>query len=303
MKTEEHIDQLLKAKMDGFSPDAPDVWQAVQQGVQVAQGASASGVVAGKAGISLIGKVLIGSVLIGAIGTTVYFINNQNDNTLQDSAAVALVTVPVKPELEVQTTESNTELSNAEVKPKLVEHSTPKKDTQKDVPSTVVEQKDKPVVSLPEVNTPMQSNNTATIPAKTENKQPMDVSVSKSNTSNPNTPAKKVTEAVVPKLKEEPKTEKVYPELSITNVFTPNGDGSNDQFVIDIEEEDYYVLTITNKKGEIVFQSTDKTICWDGTDKMSGAELPEGTYFYIFQYSYKDTDNQFRKSGKIAIRK
>lgn len=70
------------------------------------------------------------------------------------------------------------------------------------------------------------------------------------------------------------------PRYELPNTFTPNGDGDNDIFVpypycfIDRIE-----IKIFNRWGELVFQSIDPNINWDGKNQ-AGAELPVGTYYY-----------------------
>jgi gliding motility-associated-like protein len=83
------------------------------------------------------------------------------------------------------------------------------------------------------------------------------------------------------------------------NVFTPNGkfDGKDDEglvgnevFNILIEGEDKYDLVIYDRWGVKVFESSDKTNDWNGKVKNTGAECPDGTYYYILKYRYKGID-------------
>lgn len=72
--------------------------------------------------------------------------------------------------------------------------------------------------------------------------------------------------------------------LFLPTLFTPNGDQKNDALMIrgswEVEEIN---LTIFNKDGNIVFQSTDwsvlNTIGWDGTK--GGKEQPQGGYIWV----------------------
>lgn len=69
-------------------------------------------------------------------------------------------------------------------------------------------------------------------------------------------------------------------ELVFPTVITPNFDGSNDLFVINNLEKLYpsCQVTIFNRWGSVVFESTGYEHPWDGTHK--GEALPMGTYFY-----------------------
>lgn len=75
----------------------------------------------------------------------------------------------------------------------------------------------------------------------------------------------------------------VYPQLecgclpSLPNAFSPNADGLNDQFrwvnVADCPDADQFVLRIYNRWGQLVFESDDAAIGWDGTYRGLPAEL------------------------------
>ncbi|MDO8367946.1 MAG: gliding motility-associated C-terminal domain-containing protein [Saprospiraceae bacterium] len=72
------------------------------------------------------------------------------------------------------------------------------------------------------------------------------------------------------------------PNYELPNAFTPNGDGANDlytpfpgwRFIQSID------MQIFNRWGNLVFQTTDPNISWNGTNE-GGKELSEGTYFYV----------------------
>lgn len=71
------------------------------------------------------------------------------------------------------------------------------------------------------------------------------------------------------------------PEYSLPNVFTPNGDGVNDLFVpFPYRSVAYIELTVFNRWGSIVFETTDPDILWDGTNRDSGELVSAGVYFY-----------------------
>ncbi|RYZ21745.1 MAG: PKD domain-containing protein [Chitinophagaceae bacterium] len=67
---------------------------------------------------------------------------------------------------------------------------------------------------------------------------------------------------------------------SIPNVFTPNGDGVNDRWVINhLESYPGATVEVYNRYGQIVYRSVNYTTPWDGM--MNGQLLPTGTYYYI----------------------
>lgn len=70
------------------------------------------------------------------------------------------------------------------------------------------------------------------------------------------------------------------------NVFTPNGDGKNDEYIVEGESVEEYEIKIFNRWGERVFYSTDITKSWNGKVDNTKATCPEGTYFYIINYKF-----------------
>ncbi len=72
------------------------------------------------------------------------------------------------------------------------------------------------------------------------------------------------------------------PEIKAIELFTPNGDGVNDRFIIDkLDAFKPVTLTIYNRYGDEIYSSNDYQNDWDG--KYKGKYLPEGTYYYIIK--------------------
>lgn len=71
------------------------------------------------------------------------------------------------------------------------------------------------------------------------------------------------------------------PIYELPNVFTPNGDNQNDllqpRSLCFVESVD---LKIFNRWGQLVFETTNPGLDWDGTN-LNGDPLPSGTYFYM----------------------
>jgi gliding motility-associated-like protein len=76
------------------------------------------------------------------------------------------------------------------------------------------------------------------------------------------------------------------PPLKVTNVFTPNGDGKNDVWIIPgIEFYQDCTLTLFDKNGSKVFEQKGYKNDWDGN--YNGKAAPEGTYYYLLSCSDK----------------
>jgi len=68
----------------------------------------------------------------------------------------------------------------------------------------------------------------------------------------------------------------------LPNVFTPNGDGSNDffrPFPYDFVEK--INIVIFNRWGTIVFKTEDPDINWDGKEKTTNQDCSVGVYYYV----------------------
>lgn len=77
----------------------------------------------------------------------------------------------------------------------------------------------------------------------------------------------------------------------IPNCFTPDGDENNNTFIPVISEvfdDQNHVLNIYNRWGELLFQSKDKKIGWDGSYK--GLLQPNGVYTYSVELKLKQND-------------
>ena len=72
-------------------------------------------------------------------------------------------------------------------------------------------------------------------------------------------------------------------EFEMPNVFTPDGNLLND-FYVPVKANNVAVqkFTVFNRWGNVVYESTNQPIIWDG--KSSGAEASEGVYFYVVKF-------------------
>ena len=106
-------------------------------------------------------------------------------------------------------------------------------------------------------------------------------------------------------------------KLKVPNVFTPNGDGINDFFIISLDESSgsepepksrgeewesykplntYYEkteLVVFNRWGRIVYKSNNYQNNWDG------GSLPDGTYFYVIKCTGYQEDATYK--GSVSI--
>ena len=93
-------------------------------------------------------------------------------------------------------------------------------------------------------------------------------------------------------------------EIVAYNYMTPNGDGVNDEFRIqDLELFPNNTLYIFNSQGIEVYRQMNygqNNQFFDGTSKVYNDYLPNGTYFYIFEF-ISDENISSVKKGFIQI--
>jgi gliding motility-associated-like protein len=82
----------------------------------------------------------------------------------------------------------------------------------------------------------------------------------------------------------------------IPNVFTPNGDGMNDELVfLGVDQTQDYSIRIFNRWGKTVFESTDAKNNWDGKDSR------DGTYFYELRYTDVCSEEEKLVTGTVTL--
>jgi gliding motility-associated-like protein len=87
--------------------------------------------------------------------------------------------------------------------------------------------------------------------------------------------------------------------LIVPNVFTPNGDGVNDEFKpVEVALETMHVI-IYNRWGEKVSEWNNPNGSWDGKNK-NGQNCADGTYFYILEAKGFDLV-EYNQNGNITL--
>ena len=76
--------------------------------------------------------------------------------------------------------------------------------------------------------------------------------------------------------------------LLVPNVFTPNGDGANDEFRVAYRSIKEFHCWVYNRWGHLVYEWTDPAKGWDGT--IGGRPAAEGAYFYVIRALGTDAD-------------
>jgi gliding motility-associated-like protein len=87
--------------------------------------------------------------------------------------------------------------------------------------------------------------------------------------------------------------------ISIPNIFTPNGDGINDEFFIINTGMRSLNCDIFNRWGQLLFTITAPNQGWDGITP-NGDKAPEGTYMYLLQAQGLD-NKTYKQQGTIML--
>ncbi|WP_121809078.1 T9SS type B sorting domain-containing protein [Mucilaginibacter kameinonensis] len=89
----------------------------------------------------------------------------------------------------------------------------------------------------------------------------------------------------------------IVPEkVIIPNVFTPNGDGHNDNwYIVGLQSNTQCIVNVYNRRGAIIYHSVGYPRPWDGTS--NGITVPAGAYYYMI-----DTKNSSGKlTGEVTV--
>ncbi len=104
---------------------------------------------------------------------------------------------------------------------------------------------------------------------------------------------------------------KLCNDLYVPNVFTPNNDGINDDFVVSVDSLypsrepsswanfTSYSIIIYDRWGKEVFISTDPTMPWNGRVLNTQDLVPDGVYYYILKATC--SKGEFDRKGFVEV--
>lgn len=91
------------------------------------------------------------------------------------------------------------------------------------------------------------------------------------------------------------------PYLYIPNAFSPNGDNLNETFNLVAQPvliEDYY-LAVYNRWGELVFDTNDLNVSWDGT--FNGTLVNPDVYGFYLRAKCIGVEEEFTRQGNVSV--
>lgn len=88
----------------------------------------------------------------------------------------------------------------------------------------------------------------------------------------------------------------VAESFEVPNVFTPDGDGYNDSFIIRSNGITPLDITIMDRGGNVVYRHSSPVINWDGRTP-GGLRVSPGVYYYVISSS----EPLYNKNGFVHI--
>jgi len=88
--------------------------------------------------------------------------------------------------------------------------------------------------------------------------------------------------------------------IFVPNVFTPNGDGKNDSWIVTIKGARCFDCKIYNRWGVLIYQWNDISKGWDGVVQQTGLPASDGTYYYIINFC-DYLNNPGKRDGFITL--
>ena len=88
--------------------------------------------------------------------------------------------------------------------------------------------------------------------------------------------------------------------IDIPSAFTPNGDGLNDYlYPLNAYKAVNLVFRVYNRYGQMVFETRDWQVKWDGT--VNGRKQSTGNYTWVLSYTNEDTGKKFNMKGNTVL--
>ena len=89
---------------------------------------------------------------------------------------------------------------------------------------------------------------------------------------------------------------KVLKDPPVPNIFSPNGDGVHDTWIIPfLDSYPGCTVEIVNRYGYLIYRSVGYATPWDG--KVNGKDVPVGTYYYVID----PKNGRSKKAGFVDI--
>ena len=302
MKSINNIDELLKNSFNGFeATPPPNAWSGIQQGISNTPTIHSQHSVSNTATIvksaSIITKVVIAAATSGVIlsGSFIAYKYLHKTEIAQTKNVVQQTQTSknIEQKVDEKLPEQDQKIKN--IQSKIVAPSTQQENQKVDnisdekLNQPIVDNGNKPEVINSSNTLPNQPKTVVPQAQKIEQKQALPKP--KHNFSAPENTVSSNSNTT---------DENNYVAPKIGNSFSPNGDGINDKFDIEIENESYFDFKIYDNQNRLVFESDSKEKMWNGT-KMNVGDQCDGLYNYVFNYKFKNSEKLHTAKGVVEI--
>jgi gliding motility-associated-like protein len=281
LKETNNIEELFRSKLANHETPVNDaLWKGIQTKMAAA---GATTTVSG--GLSVLSKVIIGASIVAAVTITTVLITN-SDKPVKTVESDADPIAKVDNKESDKSVEYNTDdVRNLEVSNNnSLVSSTAEQEGANSVNHNLLAPSDLDVSDLDITPTPLDLlDNTSRDNEKTDefageahDDLAGDRSTEDASTSDNTEPEDNQYREDATDSETSSEAQKIY----LPDVFTPNGDGNNDEFFIETEGLTDYSLVVMDQRNNVVFQTSDPSFRWKGFD-LGGNPVPEGQYIYV----------------------
>ena len=301
MIEKDNIQELLQEKLHSHEVTPPDtVWQNVSS--SLSNVAATSGAAAGTSTLLKIAAAVIG---VSGLGIATYFMVQDDISTKGRISKIQL-----DEELESQETktlESEDKVIEIEEKENFTDIEIPKYNKSESIVEEIAVEQETMVVQENEVE--LEEIPTEVIPSNTSQDEVREEVVDNPSPSpqieEPVTVTSVISDDLVQEMSEVENQEETFTEeeeeVTLPNIFTPNNDGANDFFELNIGEKQDFQIVVINHMNKVVFQSNSVDFRWDGM-LPSGEPVPPGNYVYFIS-AKSMSGKDFIKSSKLRIQR
>ena len=301
MIEKDNIQELLREKLQSHEVTPSDaVWQNVSSSLSNVTATSSAA-----AGSSTLLKIAAAVVGVSGLGIATYFMVQDDISTKEKISSIQL-----DEENDLQETKT-LEPENKVIEIEEKENHSVIRVPESNQPENIVEE-----IAVEEETIVLQENElepveipAEVIPTNTEQVEVKEEVVERpSPTIQTEEPVSVPSESSEEEIQESPEVEnqeetytEAEEEVTLPNIFTPNNDGANDFFEINISEKQDFQIVVINHMNKVVFQSSSVDFRWDGM-LPSGEPAPTGNYVYFISAKTM-SGKDFVKSSKLRIQR
>ena len=93
--------------------------------------------------------------------------------------------------------------------------------------------------------------------------------------------------------------------LLAPTAFSPNGDNLNETFIpsaLKIMDGVEFNMTVYNEGANLVYQTSNVNIPWDGSNQIDNTEVPDGAYIWVVNLKNKNGIMETYKGQVLVVR-